>query len=67
MPRQTLSWMRVRQFTHIRETLEDRRLRSHKGPGGRTKAQLYQVAKSRGVDGRSYMTKGQLEEAVSRT
>ncbi len=39
-------------------------LRSHKGPGGRTKAQLYQEAKAKGVDGRSKMTKGQLEKAV---
>jgi len=39
-------------------------LRSHKGPGGRTKAQLYAEARRKGVDGRSKMTKAQLEEAV---
>ncbi|HEX3394075.1 MAG TPA: hypothetical protein VHS52_06065 [Acidimicrobiales bacterium] len=42
-------------------------LRSHRGPGGRTKAQLYAEAKKKGVDGRSKMTKAQLEKAVGRT
>jgi hypothetical protein len=41
-------------------------LRSHKGPGGRTKAQLYNEAKARGVKGRSSMSKAELEEAVGR-
>ncbi len=41
-------------------------LRSHKGSGGRTKAQLYQEARSKGVDGRSKMTKAELEKAVGR-
>src|SRR5436190_3430508 len=41
-------------------------LRSHRGPGGRTKAQLYNEAKSRGIKGRSKMTKAQLERAVGR-
>jgi plasmid stabilization system protein ParE len=40
--------------------------RSHKGPGGRTKAQLYNEAKRKGVDGRSKMTKAELEKAVGR-
>lgn len=40
-------------------------LRSHKGPGGRTKAQLYAEARRKGVKGRSTMTKEQLERAVS--
>jgi hypothetical protein len=40
-------------------------LRSHRGPGGRTKAQLYQEAKRKNVKGRSKMTKAQLERAVS--
>ncbi len=40
-------------------------LRSHQGPGGRTKAQLYEDAKRQKVPGRSRMTKAQLEEAVS--
>ena len=41
-------------------------LRSHKGPGGRTKAQLYNEAKARGIEGRSKMSKAQLERAVGR-
>ena len=41
-------------------------LRSHKGPGGRTKAQLYAEAKKKNVKGRSTMTKAELEKAVGR-
>jgi hypothetical protein len=41
-------------------------LRSHSGAGGRTRDQLYQEAKRKGVTGRSKMTKAQLEHAVSR-
>jgi hypothetical protein len=41
-------------------------LRSHSGPGGRTKEQLYNEAKRKGVEGRSKMTKAQLERAVGR-
>ena len=41
-------------------------LRSHRGPGGRTKEQLYQEAKRKGIDGRSSMSKAQLERAVDR-
>jgi hypothetical protein len=41
-------------------------LRSHKGPGGRTKAQLYNEAKRRNIRGRSTMTKAQLQRAVDR-
>jgi hypothetical protein len=41
-------------------------LRSHKGSGGRTKAQLYNEARQKGIDGRSKMTKAQLERALSR-
>ena len=41
-------------------------LRSHKGPGGRTKEQLYQEAKDRNIPGRSKMNKAQLEKAVGR-
>jgi hypothetical protein len=41
-------------------------LRSHRGPGGRTKAQLYNEARSRGIKGRSKMSKAELERAVDR-
>ncbi len=41
-------------------------LRSHKGPGGRTKEQLYNEARRKGVKGRSKMNKAQLARAVGR-
>jgi hypothetical protein len=41
-------------------------LRSHKGPGGRTREQLYNEAKQKGIEGRSKMNKAQLERAVGR-
>jgi hypothetical protein len=41
-------------------------LRSHSGPGGRTREQLYNEAKHKGIKGRSKMTKRELEEAVGR-
>jgi hypothetical protein len=41
-------------------------LRSHKGAGGRTKAQLYEEAKRQNIDGRSKMSKAELEKAVGR-
>ena len=41
-------------------------LRSHRGPGGRTYRQLYEEAKDRGIDGRSRMSKQQLERALER-
>ena len=41
-------------------------LRSHQGPGGRTRDQLYNEAKQQGIQGRSKMNKAQLEEAVGR-
>jgi len=41
-------------------------LRSHRGPGGRTRDQLYEEAKKKNVKGRSKMTKSQLERAVGR-
>jgi hypothetical protein len=41
-------------------------LRSHRGAGGPTKAQLYAEARRRGVKGRSTMTKAQLARAVGR-
>jgi hypothetical protein len=41
-------------------------LRSHQGSGGRTKAQLYEEAKKLNIEGRSSMTKAELEKAVGR-
>lgn len=41
-------------------------LRSHRGSGGRTKEQLYNEAKQKGIEGRSKMSKSELEEAVGR-
>jgi hypothetical protein len=41
-------------------------LRSHRGPGGRTKEQLYNEAKDLGIKGRSSMNKSQLLAAVNR-
>jgi len=41
-------------------------LRSHSGPGGRTKKQLYAEAKKKNIEGRSMMTKAQLKRAVDR-
>lgn len=41
-------------------------LRSHRGPGGRTRDQLYEEAKRKNVHGRSRMNKAQLERAVGR-
>ena len=39
-------------------------LRSHRGSGGRTKEQLYEEAKRKGIEGRSKMSKSELERAV---
>ncbi|MFN8017976.1 MAG: hypothetical protein U0P45_07610 [Acidimicrobiales bacterium] len=41
-------------------------LRSHRGPGGRTRKQLYEEARHKGIEGRSKMTKAELERAVGR-
>jgi hypothetical protein len=41
-------------------------LRSHRGARGRTKEQLYEEARRRGISGRSQMTKSQLEQALAR-
>jgi hypothetical protein len=41
-------------------------LRSHRGPGGRTRDQLYEEAKRKNIRGRSSMTKAQLARAVGR-
>jgi hypothetical protein len=59
---------RQRSRTSTKDISSSRRggLRSHKGPGGRTKEQLYQEAKRKGIEGRSKMNKKQLEKAVGR-
>ncbi|MFL6025120.1 MAG: plasmid stabilization protein [Marmoricola sp.] len=41
-------------------------LRSHRGPGGRTRDQLYAEAKAKNIRGRSKMSKAELEKAVGR-
>ena len=41
-------------------------LRSHSGPGGRTYRQLYAEARDKGIEGRSKMSKAQLQRAVDR-
>src|SRR5213596_3160173 len=41
-------------------------LRSRTGPKGRTKEQLYNEARKKGIEGRSKMNKAQLERAVGR-
>ena len=41
-------------------------LRSHRGPGGRTKDQLYNEAKKKNIKGRSTMTKKELANALGR-
>ena len=40
--------------------------RSHKGSGGRTRDQLYEEARRKNIEGRSQMTKAELEKAVGR-
>jgi hypothetical protein len=54
--------------TSTRDISSGRRggLRSHRGPGGRTKDQLYNEAREKNIKGRSKMTKAQLERAVDR-
>jgi hypothetical protein len=54
--------------TSTRDLSSGRRggLRSHSGPGGRTRDQLYNEARAKGVKGRSKMTKAELARAVGR-
>ena len=54
--------------TSVQDISSSRRggLRSHKGSGGRTKEQLYNEAKQKGIEGRSKMNKAQLARAVGR-
>ena len=59
---------RTRSRTSTRDMSSSRRggLRSGTGrPKGRTRDQLYEEAKRLGIDGRSSMTKDQLERAVA--
>jgi hypothetical protein len=57
---------RTASRTSVKDISSGRRggLRSHRGAGGRTKAQLYNEARQRNIKGRSKMTKAQLERAV---
>ena len=59
---------RQRSRTSVRDTSSSRRggLRSHRGPGGRTRDQLYEEARGMNIPGRSRMTKSQLLRAVNR-
>jgi hypothetical protein len=41
-------------------------MRSHRGPGGRTRDQLYEEARDMNIPGRSQMNKAQLQRAVNR-
>jgi len=54
--------------TSTRDMSSGRRggLRSHSGPGGRTRDQLYNEARAKAVKGRSKMTKAELARAVGR-
>ncbi|HUP10438.1 MAG TPA: plasmid stabilization protein [Caldimonas sp.] len=54
--------------TSVQDMSPSRRggLRSHKGEGGRTYAQLYNEARQHGIKGRSSMTKAELESALRR-
>ena len=57
---------REASVTSLEDISSSRRggLRSHSGPGGRTYRQLYQEAKNRGLEGRSKMSKRELEQAL---
>jgi hypothetical protein len=59
---------RRRSRTSVDDISSSRRggLRSHRGAGGRTKAQLYEEARRKNIKGRSSMSKAQLERAVGR-
>ena len=55
-----------RSSTHDISSSRRGGLRSHKGAGGRTRDQLYNEARDKGIKGRSKMNKAQLERAVGR-
>jgi hypothetical protein len=54
--------------TSIEDISSGRRggLRSHGGPRGRTRDQLYEEARDKNIPGRSKMSKAQLQRAVDR-
>jgi hypothetical protein len=58
---------KIASHSSIRDISSGRRggLRSGTGGGGRTKEQLYNEAKRRGIKGRSKMNKAQLQRAVA--
>lgn len=55
-----------RSSTHDVSSSRRGGLRSHRGPGGRTRDQLYNEARQKNIAGRSKMTKAELERAVGR-
>ncbi len=55
-----------RSSTHDMPSAKRGGERSHSGAAGRTYAQLYNEARSKGIDGRSKMNKSQLEKALAR-
>jgi hypothetical protein len=59
---------KTRSRSSVKDISSGRRggLRSHRGPGGRTKEQLYSEARRKNIPGRSKMNKRQLERAVGR-
>ena len=59
---------RTRSRSSVQDISSGRRggLRSGSGPGGRTRDQLYNEAKKLGVEGRSKMSKAQLQRAVDK-
>ena len=59
---------RERSTSSVRDISSGRRggQRSHQGPGGRTREQLYNEARQLGIQGRSKMNKAQLLAAVNR-
>ena len=59
---------RTASRTSVQDISSSRRggLRSRTGPGGRTREQLYEEARRKGVEGRSKMNKAQLARAVGR-
>jgi len=59
---------RTASRTSVKDISSSRRggLRSHRGAGGPTRDQLYEEAKSRGIKGRSSMSKAELVRALGR-